>query len=507
MIWECDYNQKRTKIVATFGPALTGKLFTWQQFKANKKQKDQAYKRVEQAFLSGLDVARLNFSHGNYEEQSIRIKIIRDVAKKLNKNIAIILDTKGPEIRVGKVVDKRGNDRKIEIAKGSILTIKTKDFKPCTKDNEIYVYDSTKTYNMAKDLKVGKYILIDDGKLQLKVVSIDVVKGIIKAQALNTHTIYEKKRINLPNTKYTLPFLSQKDKEDIKFAIDNDLDSIALSFVNNKENINEVKKYIAKYKPNKHIQLIAKIETNEAINNINDIIKNTDGIMIARGDLALEVPFYNIPYFEKYILDLCNKHKKYSIVATQMLDSLERNIQPTRAEVSDVFFAVENGSDATMLSGESANGLFPLEAIKTMAAIDIAAEQTFDYQKYFNKYFMPKKFPPKYKNLAKFLFTKALPKKTKDHFPSFPISNIVMFSNDPKEIEAIWKARVASKIYVATSNKTILKYFAVSYGLNLLYCPNKITKTNIKQIVLKLKKDLKLKGKSYYLNDNNLYNI
>lgn len=507
MIWECNYNQKHTKIVATFGPALTGKLFTWQQFETDKKQKEQAYKRVEQAFLAGLDVARLNFSHGNYEEQSIRIKIIRDVAKKLNKNIAIMLDTKGPEIRVGKVVDKNGNDRKIEIAKDSILTIKTKDFRPCTKDNEIYVYDSTKTYNMAKDLKVGKYILIDDGKLQLKVTSINITKGIIKALALNTHTIYEKKRINLPNTKYTMPFLSQKDKDDIKFAIDNDLDSIALSFVNNKKNIDEVKKHIAKCKPKKHIQLIAKIETNEAINNIKDIIENTDGIMVARGDLALEVPFYNIPYFEKYILDLCNKYKKYSIVATQMLDSLERNIQPTRAEVSDVFFAVENGSDATMLSGESANGLFPIEAIKTMAAINIAAEQTFDYQKYFDKYFDSTKFQPKYKNLAKLLFTKALPKKTKDHFPSFPINNIIMLSNDQKEIETIGKARIASKIYVITNNKTILKYFAINYGLNLVYCANKITKANIKQTALKLKKDLQLKDKTYYLDNNNLYNI
>lgn len=298
MIFDSEFN-KRTKIVATLGPATTGKIFTKEQLADpnNAAKKQKIYNTMQKIFLAGVNVCRLNFSHGDHAEEEVRLQIIKDVAKELNINVAIMLDTKGPEIRVGKIVDSKKKDTTLLVKQDSILTIKTKDFSPClATDNEVYVYDSTKTYNMAKDLAVDKMILIDDGKLQLRVKSVDVEKGIIKAKALNSHTIYEKKRINLPGSKYTMPFLSKKDKEDLKFAVKHDLDYIALSFVNSAQNIIEVKKELAKLNASEKLQLFAKIESTDAIKNFNEILQEADGIMVARGDLGLEVPFYDIPY-------------------------------------------------------------------------------------------------------------------------------------------------------------------------------------------------------------------
>jgi pyruvate kinase len=340
----------------------------------NKDLVKIAYDRMKKAILTGANCLRLNFSHGTYEEHGIRIKIARDVAAELKSNISLILDTKGPEIRITNVPSGP-----VPIKKDSKVTIY------CKKDIEgnqeqFAVTDSTKTYNMAKDVKVGGIILVDDGKLQLRVEKVDVDSGLIKVVALNDHFINTTKRINLPNTEYSMPFLSNKDKEDLLFAIKNKFDYVACSFTNTRDDVKRVKDFL-KSNGGVNIQVISKIETTQAINNIDDIIDESHGIMVARGDLALEIPYYDVPYYQKYIIRKCRFVAKPVIVATQMLDSLEKNIHPTRAEVTDVFFAVERGADATMLSGESAQGMFPIEAINTMHDIDIKSELLFDYQR------------------------------------------------------------------------------------------------------------------------------
>lgn len=282
---------KRTKIVSTLGPSITQKLFTFEAFNdpKNAALRLQAYKNVEDIIQSGVTCVRLNFSHGDYEEQLIRIQIVREVAKKLNRNIAIMLDTKGPEIRVNQLTTE-----KVEIKAGSIVKIHTID--NITGTSEAFsVSDSTGKYNMANDVKTGSIILVDDGKLELIVTNVDVTKGIISAKASNTHSISSKKRINLPGSSYSLPFLSEKDKKDIIFACENNLDYIAASFTNSAANVKSIRQIlIDNKKPN--IQIISKIETGNGIANLDEIIEASDGIMVARGDLALEIPYYEVPY-------------------------------------------------------------------------------------------------------------------------------------------------------------------------------------------------------------------
>jgi pyruvate kinase len=248
-----------------------------------------AYQRMEGIIKAGVTCVRLNFSHGSYEEQQVRINIAREVSKKLNRNISVMLDTKGPEIRVGQI-----QDGPKPIAKDSNVIIYTKE-QIVGDSTKFFVTDSTNTYNMAKDVKAGGIILVDDGKLQLKIIEVDVEKGIIKTIALNNHLVNDKKRINLPNTEYSMPFMSQKDKDDILFGIKNNVDYIAASFVNSKENVQEIRNFLDK-NGGDQIQIISKIESTHAIRNIDEILDATNGVMVARGDLALEIPFYDVPY-------------------------------------------------------------------------------------------------------------------------------------------------------------------------------------------------------------------
>jgi len=335
----------KTKIVCTIGPSSS-------ELKTLKAMAD-----------AGMSIARINMSHGDV---AFYKKIIANVRKL--KGVQVMTDTKGPEIRIGTLKEP------LTIKANSIVTIKTKSFDTPKEPNTFYVYDSTKQYNMAKDLKVGNKILVDDGKLQLITKSVDVNKGIITAKASNTHTVVTNKRINLPDSEYTMPFLSEQDKISIINSIKLGADSIALSFVNTAKDIKDVRAILKANKGSK-IKLIAKIETQQALDNIKAIIKEADGVMVARGDLGLETPYYDIPHWEAEIIKLCKKAKKFVIVATQMLDSLEKTLMPTRAEVTDVYWAVKLGADATMLSGETASGLYPVNAVKVMATINQATEK------------------------------------------------------------------------------------------------------------------------------------
>lgn len=313
----------------------------------------------------GMECARVNMSHGDFSFYS---KVANNLKKIKGHKVAFMTDTKGPEIRVCTL------KKPLLIKTGSIVTILTKTFKTPNKPNTFCVYDSTKQYNMAKDLKKGNRIAVDDGKLYLITISSNVANGVIKAKALNTHTLTTNKRINLPDSSYSMPFLSKQDIQDLKGSVKLHAKYIALSFVCSAKDIKEARKVVVKA-GGKNIKLFAKIETQHALTNLASIIKEADGIMIARGDLALETPYYNVPYWQLKIVQMCKKAHKPVVVCTQMLDSLEKNIQPTRAEVTDVYYAASIGADWTMLSGETANGNYPVNAVKTMKTIIDAASK------------------------------------------------------------------------------------------------------------------------------------
>lgn len=490
---------KRTKIVITLGPSITQKLWTWEMFNdpRNKSLVNLAYERMKNAILTGANCLRINFSHGTYEEHSIKIKIAREVSAKLQKNISLMLDTKGPEIRITNVPNGP-----VPIKKDSKLTIY------CKKDipgdtTRFAVTDSTKTYNMAKDVKVGGIILVDDGKLQLLVEEVNVDNGEIKVMAMNDHSINTTKRINLPNTEYSMPFLSNKDKDDLLFAIKNHFDYVACSFTNTRDDVKMVKDFL-KINGGANIQIISKIETTQAVNNIDDIIDESHGIMVARGDLALEIPYYDVPYFQKYITRKCRFVSKPCIVATQMLDSLEKNIHPTRAEVTDVFFAVERGADATMLSGESAQGMFPIEAIKTMRDIDTKSELLFDYKRAIDWYFPRNDHSPRYaKALAKKIAKKLLPFGN-PAAPEFKYDFVVLFTNDKQVIWTLSSIRPAATIIVVSDEPELMTCFGINYAIQTYFVKDlNQSKENIQVIAKQAIESFSDKKVNYFVVVNN----
>ncbi len=496
-----DTFDKKTKIIATFGPAITGNLWSLKDLTLtkNKKAVAQAYSNVEQLINAGMSCARLNFSHGTYEEQLLRIKIIRDVAKKLNKHIPIILDTKGPEIRLGKF------NSKVPVPIGTQLEIyTTKDIIGNSK--KFSVNATTPNYNMINDIKVGSIILVDDGKLRLLVTKIDKSKNIITAVAQNSHYISERKRINLPDADYTMPFLSEKDKQDIQFACDNKLDIIALSFVNNAANVEAIRDILAKNN-SQNIQIISKIETKNAIKNLDKIIDVSDGIMVARGDLSLEIPYWEVPYWEEQIISKTRSQGKLSIVATQMLDSLEHNIQPTRAEVTDVYYAVKLGADATMLSGETANGEFPVNALQTMSNIDVYAESRFNYWNAYIKFLRNKSFPQYAKSIGVKIAKKILPNDKHLGITS-KYQSLVIFSDDKLLIKAISNLRPIVPTILVTSEKELLNYYGIYYGIQT-YLVNDLNKAKEKyeQVVKDIFKTSKLKKLTLVYMNKKLYEI
>ncbi|VEU64458.1 pyruvate kinase [Mycoplasmopsis cynos] len=348
---------KRTKLVATIGPSSDN------------------YEVLRQLVENGVTTIRANFSHGSHEEQENKFNLAKRVSKDLNIPISLMLDTKGPEIRIGKM-----KDGKQKVEANTIILIHTTPEKFQTLEGtstEISV-----AYDMAKDLEVGNQVLIDDGKLSTVV--IEVGKGYVKVKAENTHVLKTNKRVNLPGVDFTLPFLAQKDIDDVLFGIKQGINYVAASFVNTAKNVKELRKLLND-NGGSHIQIISKIESHLGCMNIDEIIEASDGIMVARGDLGLEIPYYDVPYYQKQMIRKCREAGKLVIVATQMLDSMENSPHPTRAEVTDVYYAVELGADSTMLSGESANGLFPVEAVKTMTAISKRAEKDFYSRNYYER--------------------------------------------------------------------------------------------------------------------------
>ncbi|QBF34561.1 pyruvate kinase [Mycoplasmopsis phocirhinis] len=339
----------KEKLTITVGPSIT------------------TLEMMKNVIKAGATVIRANFSHGSIEEQRIKFDLARQAAHDLGVNISLLLDTKGPEIRVGKIKN------------GAVLIEQNQELKIISTPQAYQNLEGNQNqvsvaYDMSVDLKVGDKVLFDDGKLSSNVTQINPGEIIVKT--LNSHILKTNKRINLPNVDFSLPFLSDKDINDIKFGIEYGVDFIAASFVNSAKNVNELRELLNN-NGGEQIQIISKIESQIAINNIDEIIEASDGIMIARGDLGLEIPYYEVPYWQQQIIDKCRQIGKIVIVATQMLDSLENNPQPTRAEVSDVYWATSYGADSTMLSNETAAGKYPVRAVEVMRTINQQAENDY----------------------------------------------------------------------------------------------------------------------------------
>ena len=335
---------KKTKIICTMGPNTNDREL------------------IKQLALAGMDIARFNFSHGDHEEQAGRFALVESVRSELNLPIATLLDTKGPEIRTGLLKD----DKKVTLVENQKYTLTTRDIVGDDKIGHI-------TYEgLPKDISKGNTILIDDGLIELRVE--DVVDGTeIVCRVINGGELGSKKGVNVPNVSIRLPGITQKDKDDIIFGSEQGFDFIAASFVRNAACIQEIKELL--WSHDADIPVIAKIENAEGIKNLDEIIRVADGIMVARGDMGVEIPAEQVPHIQKEIIRKCNASYKPVITATQMLDSMIRNPRPTRAEVTDVANAIYDGTDVVMLSGETANGKYPLEALKMMVKIAESTEQ------------------------------------------------------------------------------------------------------------------------------------
>ena len=346
---------RKTNIIGTIGPA---------------SESEEMFTKLVEA---GLNVARINFSHGGYEENAEKIATIKRVRERLNKPVALLLDTKGPEIRTGKL---ESGDEKVTIEEGQEFTFIHDDI----------VGNNTKTTitykDLYKDVKPGAKILVDDGAIEFEVVSVEGKD--IKCKALNTAKLGSRKTMNVPGLKLNLPALAQKDIEDITNGVKAGFDFIAASFVRRASDVEAIRELLNK-NGGEHVKIISKIESQEGIDNFEEILELSDGIMVARGDMGVEIPMEQVPIVQKHFIKRCNQVGKPVVTATQMLESMTSSPRPTRAEVSDVANAVYDVTSCIMLSGECAMGKYPVECVKTMVKISKAIEGTVNYWKRFNK--------------------------------------------------------------------------------------------------------------------------
>lgn len=434
--------RKKTKIIATLGPST------------------ETSKIIEEMIIEGVDVFRINFSHSNYYEAEKKISLIRKLSQKHKINISILADLQGPKLRVGKIKENS------KVTKGDIVTFSSE---------KAFLGDSKKAYinyqNFAKDVSVGEKILLDDGKLIFEIIETDN-KYKVKAKAIQGGSLSSNKGVNLPNTKISLPALTKKDKEDAIFAIEKKVDWIALSFVRNKEDLEELRGLIDKFSKHK-IPIISKIEKPEAIKNISNIISNSDGLMVARGDLGVEIPAAEVPLVQKKLVLEAKKARIPVIIATQMMESMIDSRTASRAEVNDVANSVMDGADAVMLSGETSVGQFPVEVVKSISSILLKVEDSElikvpkNHPSIKNKRFVTKSVCYYASLMADVIKAKAICTLTNSGYTAFQISS--------------WRPQ--ADILVYTSNKRILSQLNLLWGVKaFFYDANESTDNTILQI-------------------------
>ena len=415
-------NVKRTKIVCTLGPA--------------SDSEEILTKLIE----SGLNVCRFNFSHGSHEEHKVRMDTVKKVRENLNKPIAILLDTKGPEIRTGQFAEPE-----VLLEEGNEFTITMKDVIG-TKDICTVSYKG-----LSKDVKPEDMILIDDGLVGLKVkeVNDDDILCIVE----NSGIVKNHKGVNVPGVKINLPALTEKDIKDIEFGIEEGIDFIAASFVRKASDVLAIREVLENNNAT-DIKIISKIENQEGVDNLDEIIKVSDGIMVARGDLGVEIPTEEIPIVQKLMIKKCNEAGKPVITATQMLDSMIRNPRPTRAEVTDVANAIYDGTDAIMLSGETAAGKYPVNAVKTMSTIAKRTEEDLDYDEILKNSFTREKS-----------VTDAISYSTCSTAVSLDASAIVTATSSGYTARMVSKFRPKVPVVAATISEKAMRQLSLSWGV------------------------------------------
>lgn len=418
---------KKTKIIATMGPSTADK------------------DTLKSMFKEGLNVCRLNFSHGSHDDHLHFIKIIRELNDETGMNVAILADLQGPKIRIDKMAGSGA-----ELIENSIITIQTTEVEG-TSDLVSINYKE-----LPKDVSVGERILLDDGKLVLQVESTNK-KDSLKAKVLFGGKLTSHKGVNLPNTKISLPCLTEKDLKDLDFALEHNVDWIGLSFVRSASDIMELKQIISTKMAK--AKVIAKIEKPEAIEEIDEIMKESDAIMVARGDLGVEIPYQNVPLIQKKLIQQARSHAKPIIVATQMMESMITNSTPTRAEVNDVANAVLDGADAVMLSGETSVGKHPIEVIKTMVNIVLEVES---FDGIYNKEELPEK------NDTRFI-TDSICFNAVRLSRRVDATAILTMSFSGYTAYKIASQRPKADIFVFTSNKSILTQLSLIWGVRGYY--------------------------------------
>ncbi len=414
---------KKTKIVCTIGPA------------------SDSVETLKALMESGMNVCRLNFSHGTHEEHLKRINNIKQAREELDLPIAIMLDTKGPEIRLGDF-----GVEQIQLSIGDEFTFTTRDVIGNQKICSVTYKD------FPKDLEVGKKILVDDGLVEFEVVEIDGTD--VKCKVNNYGILKSKKGVNVPNTNINLPAITEKDMSDIKFGIENGVDYIAASFIRKAQDVLDIRKILEENEGN-DIKIISKIESQEGVDNLDEIINTSDGIMVARGDLGVEIQTEIMPIVQKEIIKKTSLAGKPVITATQMLDSMIRNPRPTRAEVTDVANAILDGSDAVMLSGETAAGNYPINAVKVMNNIAINTENSEEFKESSNKRLQ----------WIEMTTTNAISIATRSISEQLGANAIIVSTASGSTARNVSKYRPMSLIVAATTSKRVMRKLSLIWGV------------------------------------------
>ncbi|MGN0335317.1 MAG: pyruvate kinase [Lachnospiraceae bacterium] len=414
---------RRTKIVCTMGPAVN----------------DEAM--IRQLILEGMNIARFNMSHGSHEEHGSRLAMLKKAREELKLPVAALLDTKGPEIRLGDLEQKQ-----IVLKQGQMFTLTTNEILG-NKDCASITYQG-----LPFDVTPGNKILIDDGLVEMEVDS--VTGNEIQCLVKNTGVISGRKGVNVPGVSLSLPFINEKDYNDLKFAVEAGFDFVAASFTRTAEDIRELKKILTELGGEK-LKIIAKIENSQGVENLDEILELADGVMIARGDMGVEVPLEEVPVIQKKIIKKVYSKGKQVITATQMLDSMMQHPRPTRAESSDVANAVYDGTSAVMLSGETASGQYPIECVRTMARIVQRAEQDIDYRKQFLQ------SPPP----TDMSITNAISKATVNSAIDLDAKVIVTVTESGRTAYMISRYRPFCPIAACTTNEQSYRQLALSWGV------------------------------------------
>lgn len=442
---------KRVKIVATLGPAVEirgGKKFGEDGYWGEKLDVEASAQKIAQLITEGANVFRFNFSHGDHKEQGERMATVRRAEEIAGKKVGFLLDTKGPEIRTELFAD---GEKEYTYTTGDQIRVATKQGIQSTKD--VIALNVAGGLDVFDDVEVGKQILIDDGKLGLTVIAKDEDTREFIVGVENDGVIAKQKGVNIPYTKIPFPALAERDNADIRFGLEQGLNFIAISFVRTANDVQEVRN-ILKETGNEHVQLFSKIENQQGIDNIDEIIEASDGIMIARGDMGIEVPFEMVPVYQKMIITKVNAAGKAVITATNMLETMTEKPRATRSEVSDVFNAVIDGTDATMLSGESANGKYPVESVRTMATIAKNAQTLLKEYGRLNS-----------ANLERSTKTEVVASAVKDATNSMDIKLVVTITESGNTARLISKYRPDTDILAITFDEKIQKSLMINWGV------------------------------------------